>query len=70
MTVAQTDQNQDEGLELLTVEQVAALFKLAPRSVRFHATTQQLPGLRIGRSWRFRRSDLEAFLGRQRRNGR
>jgi len=62
-TGTSTDPNGD--LALLRPEEVASKFQLAVRTVRFYALTQQIPAIRIGRSWRFRRSDMEAYLRRR-----
>ena len=47
---------------LLTVEDVCTAFKLQPRYVQDLAGRGELPALKIGRSWRFRRSSVEAWL--------
>jgi excisionase family DNA binding protein len=45
-----------ESDEILTVEEVAALLKLHPRTVYKRAS--QLQGFRIGRQWRFSKSEI------------
>ena len=49
---------------LLTVPQVAELLGMTPKAVYHRAERGQLPGaLHVGRSLRFRRSDLLRFIG-------
>jgi len=50
----------------LTTEEVLAYLNVAPRTIYRLIRTGELPAIRIGRQWRFRRSDLEAFVDRQR----
>lgn len=54
----------DPALEqLLTSAEVAEQLRIAPRSLRRYARTGQLPCIKIGRSVRYRRSDLRKYLG-------
>ena len=49
---------------LLTVPQVAELLGMTPKAVYHRVERGQLPGaLHVGRSLRFRRSDLLRFIG-------
>lgn len=48
---------------LLTVKQVAALTNLGESHVWRLIYAQSLPSVRIGRSVRIRRCDLDAFIG-------
>jgi excisionase family DNA binding protein len=48
--------------EFLTPEEVAARLKVQPRTVQEWLRTGRLPGLKLGKLWRIRESDLEAFL--------
>ena len=50
----------------LTTEEVLSYLKVTPRTIYRLIRTGELPALRIGRQWRFRRSDLDAWLERQR----
>jgi excisionase family DNA binding protein len=58
---------------LLTVEEVAALLRV-PVSWIYGRTrsrsVDRLPGIRLGKYWRFREADLEAWIERQRSGGR
>jgi excisionase family DNA binding protein len=58
---------------LLTVEEAAALLRV-PVSWIYGRTrsrsANRLPGIRLGKYWRFREADLEAWIERQRTGGR
>jgi excisionase family DNA binding protein len=45
----------------LTIREVAKIFSLNPRTIREYLRRGELVGRLIGRRWRFRRSDLDAF---------
>lgn len=47
---------------LLTVESVAHLFMVSSTTIRNWAKNGQLPAIKIGRLWRFRRADVEAWV--------
>lgn len=47
-----------EQLETLTVAEVATLLKLSEATIKNLAAKGELPGIKVGRSWRFRPSDL------------
>jgi len=52
------------GQALLTVRQVAEFLGMSPKAVYHRAERGQLPGvIHVGRSLRFRRSDLVRFIG-------
>ncbi len=50
---------------LMTVEEVALYFRITPTTVRKMAGSGQLPAFKVGRSWRFQRSDIDQ-LAKQR----
>jgi excisionase family DNA binding protein len=54
----------DDAPELLTTEQVMDRL-LAQGPLRHLAAQCVLPAVRCGNEWRFRRSDLEAWIARQ-----
>ena len=60
-------------LTLLTIEDVAEILKV-PVSWVYERTrcraADRIPGFRLGKYWRFRESDLLAWLDRQRAEGR
>lgn len=49
--------------ELLTVEEVARILKIAPKTVRRWLASEALAGVRVGRQWRVKRSSLAHLLG-------
>jgi excisionase family DNA binding protein len=55
-----------ELLSFLTTEEVLAYLKVTPRTIYRLIRTGELPAVRIGRQWRFRRGDLDSWLDRQR----
>jgi excisionase family DNA binding protein len=54
------------GPELLTVGQVAAYLQVHRMTVYRYIRAGRLPAVRVGRVYRVRRADLEAFLDRHR----
>lgn len=48
--------------DVLTLEEVAALLKLQPETVRSRAEDGDLPGRRFGKEWRFARVAVLAWL--------
>jgi excisionase family DNA binding protein len=48
--------------ELLTVAEIATLFKLNQQTVRNWIDRQELPRVRVGRRVRIRWEDVEAFM--------
>lgn len=52
-----------QGLpELLTAKEVAAYLKLHEVTVVSFARKGKLPGFKVGREWRFRAEDIQAWL--------
>jgi excisionase family DNA binding protein len=50
------------GERLLTLREAAEALRLNPRTVREYVRRGELQGRIIGRRWRFRRTDLDAFF--------
>ena len=48
--------------KLLTIEEVAEVFGLSPKTVRHWLWTGKLKGIKIGGSWRVRPEALEEFI--------
>ncbi|MBK7203438.1 MAG: helix-turn-helix domain-containing protein [Anaerolineae bacterium] len=48
--------------EVLTVEQVAEYLQMPVQTVRQHLRNRELPGRKVGKTWRVLRSELEAWL--------
>jgi excisionase family DNA binding protein len=59
--------NTDNKNALLTTEEVMALLRVNTRTVYRLIRSKGIPAVRVGRQWRFRRSDLEGWLDRDRR---
>jgi excisionase family DNA binding protein len=53
--------------EILTSEEAATLLKVSNKTVLKLARDGDLPGQKIGRAWRFCRSELLAHVGRSTR---
>jgi excisionase family DNA binding protein len=49
---------------LLTPEQAANQLGIAPRTLREWLRSGKLPGVKLGRLWRIREADLEAFIAK------
>lgn len=49
-------------MEVLTVEEAAALLKLNPETVYRKARRGEIPAVKVGRSWRFPKEPLEEWL--------
>jgi excisionase family DNA binding protein len=47
---------------LFTAEQAAAIFQLSPKTVKDWLRAGKLTGYKIGRVWRVKGADLEAFI--------
>lgn len=50
------------GDEVLTVDEVAALLKIEPNTVRALCRRGELPGVKLGKHWRFLRSEILAAI--------
>lgn len=51
-----------EQLDLMTAEEVGQLFRLSERHIVRLATRKELPGVKLGQSWRFNRADVLAWF--------
>lgn len=48
--------------EIMTLEEVAHYLKLKPQTVYKWAQEQQIPGTKLGKEWRFRKSLLDEWI--------
>ncbi|MBX3237798.1 MAG: helix-turn-helix domain-containing protein [Nitrospiraceae bacterium] len=48
--------------ELLTVAETCRYLKITPRTLYRYIQDRRLPGFKLGKEWRFVRSDLERWL--------
>jgi excisionase family DNA binding protein len=58
--------NRPEADELLTIDEVASIFKVPLKTVRAWRSNREGPrGFRVGKYVRFRRSAVDAFIAEQ-----
>jgi PTS system nitrogen regulatory IIA component len=51
--------------EIMTLDEVASYLRVSERTVYEWASKGELPGGKLGTSWRFKRSDIEAWVSRK-----
>jgi len=51
--------------EVLTIQEIATLLKLADKTVYSMAQAGELPAFKVRGQWRVRRADFEAWMERQ-----
>lgn len=51
--------------EILTLQEVANLLKVAAKTVYAMAQTGEMPAFKVRGQWRFRRADLDAWIQQQ-----
>ena len=51
--------------EIMTIEEVATYLRVSERTVYDWAQKGQLPGGKLGTTWRFKRSDIEGWVNRR-----
>ena len=56
------------GDRLLTIREAAEVLRLSTRTVREYVQRGEIKGRIIGKRWRFRRADLDAFFENAPRN--
>ncbi len=54
--------------EILTLKDVAKYLKLAEKTAYRLAAEGKLPGFKVGGSWRFKQTDIESWIQKQKRN--
>ncbi|WP_419910647.1 helix-turn-helix domain-containing protein [Candidatus Poriferisodalis sp.] len=52
----------EEAEEIMTPDEVARFLKVSKKTVLRRARLGELPAAKVGRAWRFRRSELLAYL--------
>lgn len=55
--------------EVLTIKEVAALLKLAEKTVYTMANAGEIPAFKIRGQWRIKRTDLDKWIDAQPRGG-
>jgi excisionase family DNA binding protein len=61
------DENQTVADQLLDANDAAAVLKISAYTVRQRARRREIPAIRLGKFWRFRRSSLDAWIAEQER---
>ncbi len=56
------------GNDILTLKEVAEYLKLAEKTAYRLAAEGKLPGFKVGGSWRFKESDIEKWIAKQKDN--
>lgn len=51
--------------EILTVHEVAALLKVADKTVYTMAQKAEIPAFKVRGQWRFRRADIDTWIAEQ-----
>ena len=54
-----------EKEEILTIQEVSTFLKSHPDTIYKLARKGEIPSLRVGKNWRFRKKSLEAWLEQQ-----
>ena len=55
--------------DLIDTKQVAFLLHISPRTVCLWAECSELPAIKVGRAWRFKRHDIALWLQRAESKG-
>jgi len=53
--------------EIMTLQELAAYIKMAEKTLYGYAQKGTIPGIKIGAAWRFRKTDIDAWLEERRR---
>jgi excisionase family DNA binding protein len=56
--------NDSDFEPLLDTEEAARLLRMHPGTLRVKARTGAIPGVQVGKRWRFRASTLDRWLGK------
>ena len=51
-----------KNVEYVTVEELAKMLKVSPRTIQRIIHRKQLPAIRIGRQWRFQKEWVDEWL--------
>lgn len=52
--------------EILTLQELSAYLKIAEKTLYGYAQKGKIPGIKVGSAWRFRKTDIDAWLEEQR----
>jgi excisionase family DNA binding protein len=50
---------------LLTADEAARILRIHPKVLERKAKAGTIPGIKVGKFWRFRTTDLESWIGSQ-----
>ena len=64
------DEHEAVADPLLDANDAAAVLKISAYTVRQRARRREIPAIRLGKFWRFRRSSLDAWIAEQERTQR
>jgi len=53
--------------EVLTLQELAGYLKIAEKTLYGYAQKGTIPGIKIGSAWRFRKTDIDAWLEERRK---
>ena len=53
------------GNDVLTLEEVASYLRLTPQTIYKWAQEKRIPGAKLGKEWRFRKSIIDRWLNDQ-----
>jgi excisionase family DNA binding protein len=64
--VSPTEENgRSPANDILTLEEVAAYLRLTPQTIYKWAQEKRIPGAKLGKEWRFRKSIIDRWLDDQ-----
>jgi excisionase family DNA binding protein len=64
--VSPTDENgRPPDNDILTLEEVASYLRLTPQTIYKWAQEKRIPGVKLGKEWRFRKSIIDRWLDDQ-----
>jgi excisionase family DNA binding protein len=64
--VSQAQENgRSPANDILTLEEVAAYLRLTPQTIYKWAQEKRIPGAKLGKEWRFRKSIIDRWLDDQ-----
>ncbi|MBA2459636.1 MAG: helix-turn-helix domain-containing protein [Gemmatimonadales bacterium] len=59
------DNGRSAETDILTLEEVAAYLRLTPQTIYKWAQEKRIPGAKLGKEWRFRKSIIDRWLDDQ-----
>lgn len=51
--------------EILTVKELAEYLKIAEKTAYCFASEDKVPGFKVGSAWRFKKTEIDAWIKRQ-----